>query len=371
MKILFISYTAVSLKHGSVRSVAMVQALAEAGHHVDVLAPSVVLPSHSNIKILWAETGRNCCRNRLRWAGVRAVFKGSYDVIHACDSSVFFIERLCRWKKIPFVYDAVRRFSGAVARVSSRWAKLFPDYLSRQESIVLERAKFVFSTCPVLTHDLESASRKACVVTLPDIPMQPLYGLVEVEKDRLLNLFGVRPGAVVVCHVLPQSPTGIRELLIAAHKVIDLFPDTVFFFKGARKAVASKMAKNLDIMDHCVFMDAGDSTTFLAALEMATIVVFGTQTGRYIQSEVYTLLNSPAVLVAVHDGAYKELLTDERSLLVAGSDALAGGIIQAIKEPLFSAAVATEAQQLMRSSYTYSSFKHKVRMIYHDCFNPS
>ena len=367
MNILFISYTAVSLSGGQVRSVAMLRALADAGHQVDLLAPFSDLPAHPNIQILVEKTERKLRRGRVRWAGIRAVGQSSYAAIHAVDDAVFFAHRLCRWKKIPLIYDAVRRFTGSTGVGVPRRYRLLPSYFQRLESTVLERAACVFSPCSALTTDLLNLNRQAKVILLGDIPLQPLYGPREVDKPALLKRFGRWPSSVVVCCALSGWTSGFRDILMAARKVVDEAPGAAFFFKCSQPAPAKKMAENLDIAEHCVFISDDDPETFLFALDIADAVLLVPQgKSRYIHPQVYTLLNVPAPLVAIHDRAHKDLLTEKTAVCVlSGSEAMSEGILRTIKEPLFSLSVGIEGQQLVAERHTYSSFKHQLRMAYH------
>lgn len=370
MNILFISYTAVSLSGGQVRSVAMLRALADAGHHVDLLAPFSDLPPHPNVQVLLGKSEQKLRRGRLRWAGIRAVGQTSYGAIHAVDDAVFFAHRLCRWKKIPLVYDAVRRFTGSTGFGIPRRYRLFPSYFQRLETTVLERASQVFSSCSALTTDLLSLNRQAILDQLEDIPLQPLHGLREVDKSALLKRFGTRPSSVVVCCALSGWTSGFRDILMAARKVVDEVPGVAFFFKCTQHDLAKKMAANLDIADHCVFFSDHDPETFLSALDIADAVLLVPEgKNRYIHPQVYTLLNVPAPLVAIHDRAHASLLTEKTAVCVlSGPEAVSEGILRTIQEPLFSLSIGVEGQQLVAERHTYSSFKHQVRMAYHKLF---
>jgi hypothetical protein len=371
MKILFLSYAAVSLRKGNVRSVAMIQALADAGHHVDLITPRCTLPAHPNIRILvGAEEGKTH-RLKLRAAAFQAVWRGPYDALHAVDYAVFLAYRLCRLKKVRLIYDAARRFTGPTGSGNSLLLKLFPAHFKRLEAAVLTKACRVFSSCSALTEDLFSMEKKAPVSQLEDIPIQPLYARPEVEKSVLLEKFGKRPASVVVCSLLPDNAVGFRNLLMAARKVIDQAPDTAFFFKGAQSGQAAQMAANLDIIDHCVFLSTEEPEIFLSALDIAdAVLLISHGHDRYIHPQVYTLLHAAAPLVTIHDSVYDEILTEKTSVRVLpSSDAIAEGVLRTIQEPLFSLAVSVEGQQLVAGRHTYSSFKHKVRMAYHNLNN--
>ncbi len=171
----------------------------------------------------------------------------------------------------------------------------------------------------------------------------------------------------MVCSALPGHAVGFRQLLMAARKVIDVVPGAVFFFKGAPQRQAEKMAANLDITDHCVFLSPDEPESFFSALEIADAVLMVPRgESRYIHPQVYTLLHAGAPLVTIHDAVYDKVLTEKTSVRVlSNSESIAEGLLRVIQEPLFSLAVALEGQQLVADRHTYSSFKHKVRMAYH------
>ncbi len=367
MNILFISYAEVSLCRGRVRAIAMLYALADAGHRVDLLTPYIDLPDHPHIRVLAGSESRSVCRGRLRTAALRAARQNAYDAVHAVDEAVFFARRLCRWKKIPLIYDAARCFSGKAATLPSNLGKFFPKHLQRMESKVLERAALIFSPSHVLTADLSGVDRNAQVMQLEEIPAQPLYARRNADQSSLSGPSGKGPGQVVVCSALPGHALEFRKLLMAARKVIEAVPDTTFFFKGIPQGQAEKMAANLDIARHCVFLSTDDPNPFLSALEIADAILMVPHGGsRYIHPQVYTLLHAGAPLVTIHDAVYDKVLTEKTSVRVLpNSESIAEGLLRVIQEPLFSLAVALEGQQLVADRHTYSSFKHKVRMAYH------
>ena len=373
MNILFISYAEVSLRKGDggVRAAGMLRALADAGHRVDLLAPCTDLPDHSHIRVLVDSGGRSLRqaqdrpvrRARLRVAGRCAAWRGSYDAIHAVDESVFFAMRLCRWRKIPLVYAATRCFSGKVGSGLAGLGRFFPKHLQRLEAKVLERAALVFSPCSALADDLHGVDREARVMQLEDIPAQLIHARQNADKPILSTR-----EPVVVCSALPGHASGFRQLLMAASKVIAVVPGAVFFFKGAPQRQAEKMAANLDIADHCVFLSPDEPEAFFSALEIADAVLMVPHgESRYIHPQVYTLLHAGAPLVTLHDAAYDGVLTEKTSVhVLPDSESIAEGLLRVIQEPLFSLAIALEGQQFVATRHTYSSFKHKVRMAYHD-----
>jgi glycosyltransferase involved in cell wall biosynthesis len=147
--------------------------------------------------------------------------------------------------------------------------------------------------------------------------------------------------------------------------VADAEPGTVFFFKGAEHGQGRKMVASLDIADRCVFLPPGEPESFLSILGAAdAVLLVPSEKNCYIHPQVYTLLQAGAPLVAVRDPAFDEVLTEQTSVrALPSTESIAEGLLRALREPLFSRAVAVEGQQLV-ARHTFSSFKHQVRMAY-------
>ncbi len=365
MNILFISYAAVSLRGGNIRAVAMVRALADAGHRVDLAAPAVELADHPDIRVLCCEKGRATCRHRIRIAALRAAGRTVYDAVHAVDDAVFFAARLCRWKKNPLVYDASRRFACGALNESGRLLKWFPKHFQRLENRVLRQAKLVFTHCGALAADLRAVHRELSAAQVEDFPAQTLYVSQDSGRVGSADLPG-GSDVVVVCDLFPGAGAGLRNVLLAARKVVDAVPRAIFFFRGVQRQEAQKMADSLDIAENCTFLSPEEPEKFFVALEAAqAVLAVPPAGGRYVDSRVYTLLLGGVPVVAVQDPAYDEVLTEQTAIRVLpGSDAMAEGVLRVLREPLFSLAIALEGQRLVACHHAYSSFKHKVRMSY-------
>lgn len=160
----------------------------------------------------------------------------------------------------------------------------------------------------------------------------------------------------------------MRKLLLAARKVIDALPGTGFFFRGLPVSEAESMARNLDIHKRCVFLNPDETADYFAALDIADATLFVPQPGgRYIDPEVFTVLQSPSPLVAVQEAAYNDTLDGRNSIqVVSTAESIAEGLLRVFQEPLLALAIAVEGQQQIANHHSFSSFKHKIRMTYHD-----
>jgi hypothetical protein len=368
MKILFVTLGQLSVGAGAVRSISMLRALADAGNQVDVIAARVDEELHSDIHVLMgAELRLNAKRSVFR-AVARAMRSKRYQVVHVVDDALLCISRRGKQKKMKVVYEAARCLSHPKSAIPIRLWQFFPSYGKRVEQHLLQRTDMILSASKELNADLEKLTSGLSIVQIDDVPAHALFSFREVDRNVVTAPLGGVTPLLVACSVLPGNAGELRTLLLATRKVIEKVPAAGFVFKGLNVGAAQAMAANLDISNRCIFLPAEEPEQFMDALSVADATLFIAQPGcRYRHSEVLTLLNSTALLVAVHDGAYSTLLTDTNSLRVDfTARAVAEGLMRVVSEPLLSFGMVANARQMIADRYSFSSFKHKVRMAYHD-----
>lgn len=368
MKILFITFGELSASGRNIRPVSILRALADAGHQVQVLAASTDLLEHPNILNIAAVAEHKTPRWKIRIAALKATGSMSFDAVHAVDDAVVFASKVCRLRKIRLIYDARRCFTGPAAVEPFAAWKWFPKRYQKREIKILLQAERVFIPCSNLGADLKSLCPGVSIEQIEDIPLQSCLSLRTVDRPKLLEKWAEASSPALVCCVLPDQRPELKKVLMAARKVIDSMPGSVFFFKGSLSAEAEALATHLDIHSRSVFLPGNEAEIFLSALEAADAALLVPDSGcRYIHPEVFTLLYAPAPLVVVQEGACDHVLTEQNCIQVlSSSETIAEGLLRAIQEPLFSRSLASEGQRMIAERYSLSSFKHKIRMSYRE-----
>jgi len=365
MNILFLSYMPISLGEEQIRTVAILRTLADAGHHIDLIAPFSELSPHSNIHIITKKKKKLNSKHDIHSLALIQIKKNSYSVIHAVDEVVFFVYRISRWKKIPFIYDARRRFTGKSSQGTLRRYRFFATYYNKKEKKILKYATCVLSSCPQLSNDLKALYKDLSLVEIKDIPLQPLYEKKDLNSEQIFPHFKANPIThTITCYAL--SKNSLRNLMLTARKIIDTLPTTGFFLQTPHQEQAKKIAKSLDISNHCQFLEPDKPLALISALAYADAVFYiPPENLRYIPQSLYTALNVFNPLVVVQNKAYETFLTSKTAhFVLSNPDSMANGLLDVLQEPLFSVSIATEGQKLIRSHYTFASFKHKLRMAY-------
>ena len=368
MNILFVTFGELSIGSGTHRSLSILRALADAGYHVDVIAAGAQIASHPNVNVLAGPSDRMLSRRHLRRMFTTAARRKRYQLVHLVDDAALCLAHGMWWRRVKVVYEASRCFTGPNGIAPSwRW-KLTPTYYDRIEKKILRRTDLVLTSCDMLSTDLERIRKDVRTVRLEPVHAQALLPREETDGTTLLSRLEGSTSGVVTCCIRPGNGKELRKLLLAARKVIDALPGVGFFFRGLPVAEAGPMALNLDISGRCVFFERDETADYYAALDIADAVLFVPEPGgRYVDPELFSALHSPSALVAVQEAAYSGVLDAQNSIqAVSTAESIAEGILRVFQEPLLALAIAVEGQQLIASRHTFSSFKHKIRMTYHD-----
>lgn len=372
MNILFATFGLLSVGEGAIRSVSLLRAMADAGHNVDVIAGGFDLCPHPNIHVLNEDQSKTRSRRKIRVSTLKALRRKRYDVVHLVDDTILYLFRSRRMKRVSIVYEAHRCFFGANGSSPAwHWRLMSKQYCQILEKRALARSSIVFSSCEELTADLRRVEESVKIVQVDDIPAHPLFP--KKDPDRIQAIDALNGGArfLVVCSVQSVNPGELRAVLMAARKVIERIPEAGFFFKGISAEQAKPVVESLDIQSRCVFLPAHETPRFLEVLAVADTALFFPRMGqRYRHPEILTLLNSPALVVAVRDGAYASLLNEKNCVQVeCTATAIADGLMRGIREPLLSFGIVADAQAMIANKHSFSTFKHKVRMAYHEMLN--
>ena len=368
MNILYVTFGELSIGLGDHRSLSILRALADAGHHVDVIAAGVQIAPHPNVSILTGPSDQLLSRRLLRRVFAKAARSNLYQAVHVVDEAVLCLAHCMWWRRVKVVYEASRCFTGPNGIAPSwRW-KLAPTYYERIEKKALKRTDLVLTSCDMLSADLERVQKDIRIVQLKPVPAHALLPRKEPDRKTLFSRFGGSASGVVVCCIRPGNGSELRKLLLAARKVIDVLPDVGFFFAGLPVDEAVTMARNLDIHSRCAFLERDETEDYYGALDIADAALFVPQPGgRYVDPEIFTALHSSSALVAVQEAAYSGVVDGRNSIQVLSSaESIAEGILRVFQEPLLALAIAIEGQQLIANHHSFSSFKHKLRMTFHD-----
>jgi glycosyltransferase involved in cell wall biosynthesis len=312
---------------------AMAEALAAAGHGVDLLVfhagEDVRMPA---VRIVRAGRPRLVrkvpigpswqkllCDIALYRVAARLVRERRYDVVHGVEEGAFIAERLARQRGIGFVYDMDSLMSEQLRDKGfpfSLGAPVF-DALERR---ALRRAAGTVAVCPAL---VEHAGRHARgpVHLLPDFP---LPGVEDAAPDQeVLAIEGFR--FVYVGNL--ESYQGIDLMLEAFAGACGLMPGArLVIIGGGAGAVERCRARVRALADagRAVFLGSRPPQKLGGILAASDVLVSPRTHGRNTPMKLYSYLASGKPVLATRLQTHTQVMDDSTGVLVEATRAAMG-----------------------------------------------
>jgi glycosyltransferase involved in cell wall biosynthesis len=351
---------------------AMVRALADLGHQVDLLT----YPQGADV-----DTGaaRHLRSARLPVGRVRAgaslaklaldvpfvaaaawrLLRGRYDVVHAVEEAAHLVAPLARVQGVPLVVDMDSSIpeqlkdSGFARRGPLLWAA---EALERH---ALRASAAVITVCDSLTQAARARTPHARVFQVEDPPLVDAPGPPEAGR-ALRAALGLGRDPVVLYSGNFEPYQGVDLLVEAARRV----PEARFVFMGGEPAeIAALSARGAGA--RCVFAGKRPTAELPAFLAAADVLVSPRRTGTNTPFKVYTYMASGKPLVATRIATHTQLLDDSLAILAEPTpEGLAAGVHLALAHPEQAAERARRARALIEREYSAERFVEKVRAAY-------
>jgi glycosyltransferase involved in cell wall biosynthesis len=357
---------------------AMVRALSELGHTVDLLTyprgTDVPVPGVRPLRSLSLPVGRvrpgpSLAKLTLdvpfmleAWA--RMAF-GKYDVVHAVEEAAHLAAPVARLLKLPLVMDVDSsipdqlRYTGFATRGPLLWAA------ERLERSALAGARTVVTVCTSLTDGVRRRAPAAEIFQIEDPPLVDASAPPPSAADvaTLRTALGIGRGPVVLYSGNFEPYQGVPLLADAAA----LLPELWFVFMGGdADAVAAVRARLAAARagTRCVFTGTRPPSELPAFLALADVLVSPRIRGENTPFKVYSYMASGKPLVATRIATHTQLLDDTLAILVEpDAEAIAAGIRLALTDPS-ARKRAQKARELLEREYSPRRFREKVARAY-------
>lgn len=355
---------------------AMLRALAELGHQVDLLSyaqgadrPIAGVRHHRSLglPVGRVKAGPSLAKLLLdvpfmAEACFRLVF-GGHDVVHAVEEAAHLIAPLARLIGRPLVADVDSsipdqlRYSGFARRGPLLWAA------EALEGQALRSARAVVTVCSSLSEGVRARAPLARVFQIEDPPLVDpgsLPGPREAATLRAsLGLDG-RPLGLYTGNFEPYQ--GVELLVDAARHV----PEAQFLFVGGEAhEIESLRARALAQGGTCVFAGKRPPSDLPLLLAASDVVVSPRCRGTNTPFKLYTYLAAGRPLVATNIPTHTQLLDDSLALLVPPTaEGLAQGVREALSSPAEAQARAARGLALIEREYSLERYRQKVAEAY-------
>ncbi len=357
---------------------AMVRALTELGHEVDLLTypqgEDVDVPGLRHRRSLRLPVGRVKAGPSLAKLVLDIPFvlqaywrmaTGRYDVVHAVEEAAHASAPMARLLRLPLIVDVDSsipdqlRYSGFATRGPLLWAA------ETLERCALRHATAVVTVCTSLTDGVKARAPQARVFQIEDPPLvDPTRAPPEEDVQRLRQSLGLDARPVVLYSGNFESYQGVPLLVEAAAQM----PEAQFLFMGGEPSEIEAMrarARALGAADRCFFSGKRPPSELPLFLAVASLLASPRSKGENTPFKIYTYLASGKPLVATRIPTHTQLLDDTLAFLVEPTaEGLATAIRQALADPTEAAARAARSLALIEREYSPARHREKVRQAY-------
>lgn len=370
------------VKGSSIRLEHTFSALAEAGHKVDVLC----YPGGANLDIDGVRIRRvpflpglaSFARHR-GWGNpfmnllmfLRAgwlCLRGGYEAVHVVQPACWF----SLWYKRPLgrflicdLHGPIRDTLRDTASILSRPLLPWKEAKSRR---TIENADAVIVRSSGLAEKLKEEIPEGKFFFIGDAPLAASFQPDEEGAGQLRSKHGIGQNPVVVYTGSFDAAHGVDVLLRAAQRIAKSVDGVKVIFVGGESdqiARMEKLARSLDLAETCLFVGEQPMSRIPAYISAATVLVSPHLRSSYPVSKLFTYMQSGKPIVATRIPAHLDVLDESCSILVVPqAEAIADGVLRALREPLLAQGLGIEAMARVGAKYSLSSFRHRVRSVY-------
>jgi glycosyltransferase involved in cell wall biosynthesis len=290
---------------------------------------------------------------------------GRYDVVHAVEESAHLVAPFARLLRVPLVVDVDSsipdqlRYSGFATRGPLVW---LADTL---EAHALRHAAAAVTVCTSLTDGVKRRAPELPVFQVEDPPLVDRRNPPAPEAIAALRReLGLGEAPVVLYSGNFESYQGVELLLEATPRV----PGAQFLFMGGRPEEIEALrarARELGSADRVFFSGTRPPAELPIFLALADVLASPRVKGENTPFKIYSYLASGRPIVATRIPTHTQLLDDSIAFLVEPtSEALAGGLRQALEQKDDARARAERGLALVEREYSVERYREKIARAY-------
>lgn len=315
------------------------ETLGEAGHSVDLLTfpfgTDVEMPGVRIIRApkpagvsrvpIGFSPQKVLCDVKLYGAAKKLLREKKYDVVHACEESVFFARSLARRANAQLVYDMDSSMADQMMEKWG-WLKLFRFLLEGFEKGAMRSADLVLPVCQSLADKIEKFAPGKRYVLLHDMAME--FPAIPADTENLRASLGISgPMALYIGNL--EHYQGIDLLLegLAAAASPEL---TLVVVGGKEGDVAKYQArvKELGLVGRAHLLGPRSLNRLSYYLEQADMLISPRLRGVNTPMKIYSYLLAGRAIIATRIESHTQVLDDSFARLVEPTPAAMGHVLK-------------------------------------------
>jgi glycosyltransferase involved in cell wall biosynthesis len=354
----------------------LARALCGAGHSVDMLTYHLgedVQIEGLNIYRTWSlpfvknmpigfSFGKRLCDVRLFFKTIRMLWKGSYDVVHAGEESIFFTLLIPRGN-LKIVYDMD---SSMPDQLLEKWSflRILTPVMYGFERLAIRRSDVVLPVCDALADRVQESAPGMSLRVLEDVAMdlQPSGESVDAIRQLLPD------GSIVAMYIGNlEHYQGMDLLINSLLELNDCEELSVVFIGGSNDDIEHyrRMAATLGVSAQCSFLGPRPVADLMLYLKQADILISPRIKGVNTPMKVYSYMGAGKAIIATDIASHTQVLDEDSAMLVSAEPvSFATGLAKLCKDEGLRARLGRASQDLAESRHTYSVFENKLLGVY-------
>ena len=356
-----------------------IRALADLGHTVDLVTypfgKDVTLPGLRVFRCMrppfvhqvrigpsWGKVALDVA---LAFTAIRRTLSERYDVVHSHEEGAAIGVLLARFIRRPHLYDMHSSLPQQLENFSFSRSRLLKALFAWLERAVVRRSRVIIVICPHLAETVKGILPSAEPILIENAPGSgdaPSAGSgAPVRRE-----FGLAPGTPLIVYTGTfEAYQGLDLLFQAAALVRQARPDARFLLAGGRPEqveAARVLARRAGVEAETIFAGERPAAEIPLFLDAADILVSPRSTGTNTPLKIYQYLRAGRPIVATRLLTHTQVLDDEVAVLTEPTpEGLAAGMLEALENPGYAAAVGRRAQELANRKYSYAAYVERTR----------
>ena len=296
---------------------------------------------------------------------IRQALRTRYDAVHSHEEGIAVGVWLSALLGIPHTYDMHSSLPQQLTNFAYSRSRVLHWLLASLERMAIRRSRVVIVICPHLqetVRKIDPHARPILIENAPGSGDSPEKGSGP-EMRASLGLGASTP--LVLYTGTFEAYQGLDLLFAAARIVSQRCPDVRFVLAGGKPnqvAKARAQAEALGAGGVVVLAGERPAEEIPKFLDAADVLVSPRSTGTNTPLKIYQYLRAGRPIVATRLLTHTQVLSDEVAILTEPTpDAFAQGILRAINDPVESARLGRQAQQLAETRYTYDAYLERTR----------
>jgi glycosyltransferase involved in cell wall biosynthesis len=290
---------------------------------------------------------------------------GRYDAVHSHEEGVAIGLALAAMLGVPHLYDMHSSLPQQLSNFKFSRSRVLRWMFEVLERLAVRRSKVVIVICAELERLVREIQPAASPILIENAP-----GAGEIaegsgrETIRAEFGFGERTPVVLYTGTF-EAYQGLDLLFESMAIVAQQRPDARLLLAGGRPeqiAAARKEVERQGLSSHVVFAGERPAAEIPHFLDAADVLVSPRSRGTNTPLKIYQYLRAGRAIVATRLLTHTQVLDDQVAILTDATPAdFAAGVLTALADPVFAAALGARAGTLADTKYSYEAYLSRTR----------